>query len=193
MKRSRSQTSSEALTCPGAHWPGQREVVLFPSCDPTDHLDWSPRPHITCRHGPVQSDVPGLLSGTRSRPLWQTLCPALWRPPPSRQGSCGWEQVLDEASGRLYFYNTSTGATSWTLPDPPGPHPRLDPQPTGRTKTTLYGRHIIMDYEISKTRIIIPDNILFKMRGKQDYIGFKIRKIRIVIPFYLWVEIGERL
>ncbi|XP_047213553.1 rho GTPase-activating protein 27-like isoform X6 [Girardinichthys multiradiatus] len=46
--------------------------------------------------------------------------------PASSQGSCEWEQLLDEASGRVYYYNPNTGATSWALSDqtipssPPG-------------------------------------------------------------------------
>ncbi|XP_017296350.1 rho GTPase-activating protein 27 isoform X2 [Kryptolebias marmoratus] len=48
--------------------------------------------------------------------------------PASSQGSCGWEQLLDEASGRIYFYNPNTGATAWTVPRPLG-----HPSPPGST------------------------------------------------------------
>ncbi|XP_013855652.1 rho GTPase-activating protein 15 [Austrofundulus limnaeus] len=48
--------------------------------------------------------------------------------PPSCQGSSGWEQLLDDASGKIYFYNPNTGATSWTVPEPLGP-----PSPPGST------------------------------------------------------------
>uniref|UniRef100_UPI003AAF6B68 rho GTPase-activating protein 15-like n=1 Tax=Centroberyx gerrardi TaxID=166262 RepID=UPI003AAF6B68 len=41
--------------------------------------------------------------------------------PASSQGSCGWEQLLDEASGRPYYYNPSSGATSWAAPEPLSP------------------------------------------------------------------------
>ncbi|XP_067472077.1 rho GTPase-activating protein 27-like isoform X1 [Thunnus thynnus] len=46
--------------------------------------------------------------------------------PASSQGSCGWEQLVDEASGRFYYYNPTSGATSWTAPEPlspPSPSP----------------------------------------------------------------------
>ncbi|XP_054615009.1 rho GTPase-activating protein 27 [Dunckerocampus dactyliophorus] len=38
--------------------------------------------------------------------------------PASSQASCGspWEQVLDPTSGRFYYYNPTSGATSWTAP-----------------------------------------------------------------------------
>ncbi|KAM9391893.1 rho GTPase-activating protein 27 isoform 2-T2 [Pholidichthys leucotaenia] len=39
----------------------------------------------------------------------------------SSQDSTGWVQQLDEASGRTYYYSRSTGASSWTLPEPVSP------------------------------------------------------------------------
>ncbi|XP_008293018.1 rho GTPase-activating protein 27-like isoform X2 [Stegastes partitus] len=41
--------------------------------------------------------------------------------PASSQGSCVWEQLVDEVSGRFYYYNPTTGATSWALPEPLSP------------------------------------------------------------------------
>ncbi|KAM4717109.1 rho GTPase-activating protein 27 isoform 2-T3 [Anableps anableps] len=41
--------------------------------------------------------------------------------PASSQGSCEWEQLLDETSGRIYYHNPNTGTTSWALPDPTSP------------------------------------------------------------------------
>ncbi|XP_021168351.2 rho GTPase-activating protein 15 isoform X5 [Fundulus heteroclitus] len=45
--------------------------------------------------------------------------------PTSSQDSCEWEKLLDEVSGRVYYYNSNTGATSWALPDqtPPSSPP----------------------------------------------------------------------
>uniref|UniRef100_A0A1A7WSM0 Rho GTPase activating protein 27 n=1 Tax=Iconisemion striatum TaxID=60296 RepID=A0A1A7WSM0_9TELE len=37
--------------------------------------------------------------------------------PASSQGSGGWEQLMDETSGRIDFHNPSTGATSWSVPE----------------------------------------------------------------------------
>ncbi|XP_032442970.1 rho GTPase-activating protein 27 isoform X3 [Xiphophorus hellerii] len=41
--------------------------------------------------------------------------------PASSQGSCEWEELLDEASGQVYYHNHKTGTTSWALPDPTTP------------------------------------------------------------------------
>uniref|UniRef100_A0A3Q3GTP7 Rho GTPase activating protein 27, like n=1 Tax=Labrus bergylta TaxID=56723 RepID=A0A3Q3GTP7_9LABR len=53
--------------------------------------------------------------------------------PASSQGSCGWEQLVDEVSGRFYYYNPTSGATSWTAPEPQSPSspssPRGGPPP----------------------------------------------------------------
>lgn len=48
----------------------------------------------------------------------------------SCQDSTGWEQLMDEVSGRFYFYNPATGATSWTIPEPLSPAPPTSPGPT---------------------------------------------------------------
>ncbi|XP_078100998.1 LOW QUALITY PROTEIN: rho GTPase-activating protein 27-like [Sander vitreus] len=41
--------------------------------------------------------------------------------PASSQGSCVWEQLVDEVSGRFYYYNPASGATSWDAPESPSP------------------------------------------------------------------------
>ncbi|XP_054907970.1 rho GTPase-activating protein 27 isoform X6 [Poeciliopsis prolifica] len=41
--------------------------------------------------------------------------------PASSQGSCEWEELMDNASGRVYYHNHKTGTTSWALPDPTSP------------------------------------------------------------------------
>ncbi|XP_055367028.1 rho GTPase-activating protein 27-like [Betta splendens] len=35
----------------------------------------------------------------------------------SSQGSCDWEQLVDEVSGRVYYHNRNTRDTSWTSPE----------------------------------------------------------------------------
>ncbi|XP_034721187.1 rho GTPase-activating protein 27-like [Etheostoma cragini] len=41
--------------------------------------------------------------------------------PPSSQGSCVWEQLMDDVSGKVYYYNPASGSTSWDGPEPPSP------------------------------------------------------------------------
>uniref|UniRef100_A0A8C9YHC4 Rho GTPase activating protein 27, like n=1 Tax=Sander lucioperca TaxID=283035 RepID=A0A8C9YHC4_SANLU len=43
------------------------------------------------------------------------------RPQDGWQGSCVWEQLVDEVSGRFYYYNPASGATSWDAPESPSP------------------------------------------------------------------------
>ncbi|XP_060946897.1 rho GTPase-activating protein 27 isoform X1 [Limanda limanda] len=45
--------------------------------------------------------------------------------PASSQDSSCWEQLLDEASGRFYYFNPFTRATSWTAPEPLSPSSSL--------------------------------------------------------------------
>ncbi|KAM9780422.1 rho GTPase-activating protein 27 [Neosynchiropus ocellatus] len=49
----------------------------------------------------------------------------------SEEGEGVWEQLLDEVSGRTYYYNSVTGATSWSTPEPAskGPEPQPPPLP----------------------------------------------------------------
>ncbi|XP_030591594.1 rho GTPase-activating protein 12-like isoform X2 [Archocentrus centrarchus] len=53
----------------------------------------------------------------------QLTSPSLVLSPASPQGSCGWEEMFDEVSGRPYYFNRSTGTTSWTLPEALSPSP----------------------------------------------------------------------
>ncbi|KAG7273113.1 hypothetical protein CRUP_024843, partial [Coryphaenoides rupestris] len=47
----------------------------------------------------------------------------------SSQGSSVWEQLVDECSGRPYYYNPISGATSWSPPPPLSPSsPALSPR-----------------------------------------------------------------
>ncbi|CAK6956856.1 rho GTPase-activating protein 27 isoform X1 [Scomber scombrus] len=54
------------------------------------------------------------------------LSPALSRPPASPPAlTSDWEQLVDETSGRPYFYNTMSGETSWEPPEQLSPYPPL--------------------------------------------------------------------
>ncbi|KAM9345722.1 rho GTPase-activating protein 27-like [Symphorus nematophorus] len=48
-------------------------------------------------------------------------------PQGSGQGSCVWEQLVDEVSGRFYYYDPTSGATSWVAPEPPSPSSPASP------------------------------------------------------------------
>nr|XP_040047270.1 rho GTPase-activating protein 27 isoform X3 [Gasterosteus aculeatus aculeatus] len=37
----------------------------------------------------------------------------------SSQSSAGWQQLVDKASGRVYYHDPSSGTTSWAPPEPP--------------------------------------------------------------------------
>lgn len=60
-----------------------------------------------CSPSPSQS--PALSPSTASPPAWTS----------------DWEQLVDEVSGRLYFYNRMSGQTSWQPPEPLSPYPPL--------------------------------------------------------------------
>lgn len=60
-----------------------------------------------CSPSPLQS--PALSPSTASPPAWTS----------------DWEQLVDESSGRTYFYNPMSGETSWEPPEPLSPYPPL--------------------------------------------------------------------
>ncbi|XP_070836785.1 rho GTPase-activating protein 27 isoform X2 [Chaetodon trifascialis] len=51
----------------------------------------------------------------------QLASPSPLLSPASSQGCCVWEQLVDEVSGRFYYYNPNSGATSWDAPEPLSP------------------------------------------------------------------------
>lgn len=44
---------------------------------------------------------------------------------PTSRWSSDWEQLVDETSGRPYFYNPTSGETSWEPPEQQSPYPLL--------------------------------------------------------------------
>ncbi|XP_051275791.1 rho GTPase-activating protein 27 isoform X3 [Dicentrarchus labrax] len=57
----------------------------------------------------------------------QLTSPSPLLSPASSQGLCGWEQLVDEVSGRFYYYNPASGATSWAAPEPLSPSSPCSP------------------------------------------------------------------
>lgn len=57
-----------------------------------------------------------------SPPLSPTLSPPPISPPAL---TSDWEELVDESSGRPYFYNTMSGETSWEPPEQLSPYPPL--------------------------------------------------------------------
>ncbi|KAM8824276.1 rho GTPase-activating protein 15 [Synchiropus picturatus] len=47
----------------------------------------------------------------------------------SEEGDGVWEQLLDQVSGRTYYYNSVTGATSWSTPEPASKPTEPQPPP----------------------------------------------------------------
>ncbi|KAG7504410.1 rho GTPase-activating protein 27-like isoform X1 [Solea senegalensis] len=85
----------------------------------SDHAPIPPPPMVPAPSTPgctPSSTVssPGMISPT-----------SLLSPKDEWQDSCVWEQLMDDVSGRFYYFNPTTGATSWTAPEP------LSPSSTG--------------------------------------------------------------
>uniref|UniRef100_A0A665WQP1 Rho GTPase-activating protein 12-like n=1 Tax=Echeneis naucrates TaxID=173247 RepID=A0A665WQP1_ECHNA len=66
-----------------------------------------------------QAPPPGLSTPPKGRKGGQQTPPSPLLSPASSQDSNGWEQLVDEVSGRFYYYNPRTQATAWTAPEVP--------------------------------------------------------------------------
>ncbi|XP_027132050.1 rho GTPase-activating protein 27 isoform X1 [Larimichthys crocea] len=86
-------------------------------------------------HGPPPPPVRDMdQSSSRGSDGGQLTSPTPLFSPTSSQGSCGWEQLVDEVSGRFYYYNPTSGATSWSAPEPLSPSSPSSPSsPPGST------------------------------------------------------------
>ncbi|KAE8282661.1 hypothetical protein D5F01_LYC18048 [Larimichthys crocea] len=86
-------------------------------------------------HGPPPPPVRDMdQSSSRGSDRGQLTSPTPLFSPTSSQGSCGWEQLVDEVSGRFYYYNPTSGATSWSAPEPLSPSSPSSPSsPPGST------------------------------------------------------------
>lgn len=71
-------------------------------------LDSPTDPEPPCSPSPPQSPAP-LSPAAASPPAWIS----------------DWEQLVDETSGRPYFYNAMSGKTSWEHPEQLSPYPAL--------------------------------------------------------------------
>ncbi|XP_051995588.1 rho GTPase-activating protein 27 isoform X2 [Xyrauchen texanus] len=65
-----------------------------------------------------RSPHPGAGMESATSPL-----PALSTPSSAHSQGSDWKQLMDEASGRHYYYNHTLKQTSWTVPDPLSPPP----------------------------------------------------------------------
>ncbi|XP_057201976.1 rho GTPase-activating protein 27 isoform X2 [Triplophysa rosa] len=63
--------------------------------------------------------------GSVMEPLTFPL-PTVSTPPSAHSVGSDWQQVLDEATGRHYYYNHTLNQSSWTAPDPLSPPPLTD-------------------------------------------------------------------
>ncbi|XP_061906408.1 rho GTPase-activating protein 27-like isoform X2 [Entelurus aequoreus] len=114
---------------------------------------WSD-PREPCPPSPADSDPPGgLLS------------------PPSPQQEL-WEQLLDQTSGRFYYYNPTSGATSWTAPpslsplsstdDGPPPLPEED-YPVNAPDDIVFPTHL-QKHVIPRAHLDLADGVRLPLR-----------------------------
>lgn len=65
-----------------------------------------------------------------SPPLSPAFSPSTTSPSPA--WTSDWEQLVDESSGRPYFYNPMSGETSWEPPEQLSPYPVMEPMSVHR-------------------------------------------------------------
>uniref|UniRef100_A0A8C7WEM1 Rho GTPase-activating protein 27 n=1 Tax=Oncorhynchus mykiss TaxID=8022 RepID=A0A8C7WEM1_ONCMY len=110
-------------TLPSTDMELPKEALSVPALSPALSPGLSPAlspalsPGLSMALSPGLAPAPALSPGL-SPALSPALSPGL--SPASSQGS-NWEQVLDETTGRNYFYNPTSGATSWGAPEPIAP------------------------------------------------------------------------
>ncbi|KAM4530205.1 rho GTPase-activating protein 27-like isoform 3-T3 [Odontesthes bonariensis] len=119
-----ARTLSPSSPASGAISPAS--IVISPASPLSPQDGW--QVHTDQDSGKLFYFHPGSGQTTWSPPCSPTSPPAgdmdqsgLPSPPSSSQGSPGWEQLLDQVTGRVYYYNPGTGATSWALPEPASP------------------------------------------------------------------------
>ncbi|KAF7644542.1 hypothetical protein LDENG_00220150 [Lucifuga dentata] len=88
---------------------------IFSSKKPSSSQISIPTPSLPCPSDPDSSLSPSGHTCYSSPECINSTSPG--SPQEGWQGS-RWEQLVDEASGRIYFYNPQSGATSWAAPEP---------------------------------------------------------------------------
>ncbi|KAM6957818.1 rho GTPase-activating protein 27 [Aplochiton taeniatus] len=81
------------------------------------------------------------------------LSPSPGHSPAASSKGSGWEPLVDDTTGRKYYYNPTSGDTSWDAPEPSSPssprsgseedYPLTDPQPPRGPPPTLPKRAVI--------------------------------------------------
>lgn len=82
--------------------------------------------------------TPTLPTGMDSLPLPAPSVPAPSSLPPSVSQGSDWKQLLDETSGRPYYYNAALNQTSWAAPEP------LSPQQEGPVKNIRHDDAVVI-------------------------------------------------
>ncbi|KAL2078650.1 hypothetical protein ACEWY4_026335 [Coilia grayii] len=80
-------------------------------------MDAAPEdPQVSPRHAPYPQVYPSPPSPSSTPPAGPAPTPPLASSPPAWRAS-DWERLVDEASGRAYYYNHASGDSSWDPPE----------------------------------------------------------------------------
>ncbi|XP_071320072.1 rho GTPase-activating protein 27-like isoform X2 [Trachinotus anak] len=118
-----SSVSSSGMISPASPLSPQDEWQVHTDQDSGKVYYYHPVTRQSTWSDPRSPPAPptGDMDQSKGREGGQLASPSPLLSPASSQGSCGWEQLVDEVSGRFYYYNPTTRATSWTAPEPPSP------------------------------------------------------------------------
>ncbi|XP_056256528.1 rho GTPase-activating protein 27 isoform X2 [Seriola aureovittata] len=109
-----SSVSSSGMISPASPLSPQEEWQVHTDQDSGKVFYFHPVTRQTTWSDPRN---PPHMDQSKGREGGQLTSPSPLLSPASSQSSCGWEQLVDEVSGRFYYYNPTTRATSWTAPE----------------------------------------------------------------------------